>query len=120
LCFEVDQAYGSPETRANYKADFEKFKDYCVTEGFDWLPTSPEVVACYILNAAANGMRPEQVRRSVNAIRQHCEFNETPLPDDPYIRAALRFVERNQEAEEAETETQEPETPKPTNGAGPH
>src|SRR5262249_25766087 len=115
LLFETDQAFADPAVLENYKSDFAKFKEYCLAEGFDWLPTSTEVVACYILHAAAHGMPPEQVGRSVNAIRVHHEFNESPLPDDPYIRAAFHFIKRHSEEEET-TVVEEP----PTNGSGVH
>jgi site-specific recombinase XerD len=116
---ETDRAYGSETTRASYKSDFGKFKEWATEQGLPYLPTSPEVISHWLIEEAGAGMRPERLARCVNAIKFFHEWADKPCPtDDVLVRAALRWARRHWEEEQnKETETAT-ELPSAANGAG--
>jgi hypothetical protein len=126
ILFETERAFGTDNTRTSYKSDFSKFRSWTAEEGLPCLPTSPEVVAHFIIEAAADGLRIKALERTVSAIRFIHELKDAPFrSDDVLIRAALRWARRKQNAE-AERATEiaasaaKTAEPAKANGAKPH
>lgn len=115
-------AEGTPQTRSAYKSDMAKFREWCVENGLDFLPTTPEIAAHYIVHAALS-TPPARLHRIWNAIQYFHEWHHGGrLPDDLIVKAALRFARRCYEEEMAKPEgDREPiptEEPEPTNSGG--
>jgi hypothetical protein len=98
----------SASTARQYKDIFRAFAAFCDENKYPSLPTTPEILASYLLDQAAAGMKPSKLDRIIagvkwahrlsdlggkQALHLACSF------DDPIIPAVLRFVRRNWEAE---------------------
>lgn len=123
IVFETNRAFGTENTRANYKSDFQKYAEWCRDNKLPSLPTSPEVVAHYLIEMAKDH-KPERLARSVAAIAYTHEWSDLPWRDDVVIRAALRGARRCHEqaaAEKAEAQAESPvveKTELTINGSG--
>jgi len=111
LKWATDRALGknfSASTARQYKDIFRAFAAFCDEHKYPSLPTAPEILASYLLEQAAAGMKPSALDRIVagvkwahrladlggkQALHLACSF------DDPIIPAVLRFVRRNWDAE---------------------
>jgi hypothetical protein len=93
-----------------FKQHFAHFKAWCHDEGLPSLPTVPEVIAHYLVDGAAKDIKAKQLEQIVEAIRwvhQLADMGQRRLPgycdfDAPVIRAALVWVQRCWDEEEAE------------------
>jgi len=79
ILFEVDRAFASNNTRSSYKSDFVRFRAWCVNEKLPYLPTSPEVLAHYIIEAAAGGLRLKRLERIVAAVAFIHHLKDAPF-----------------------------------------
>jgi hypothetical protein len=119
---ETDFAYGTENTRTCYKSDFKSFKEWCAENALPFLPTCPEVVAHFLIEAAAHGVRPKKLERTVAAIAFYHEWADKPFrSNDVLIRAALRWIRRALDRERAaKEEDKPPPEPAKANGSGLH
>ena len=114
---ETDRAYGSKSTRESYTLDFNKFREWCIGEGLSYLPTSPEIVAHYVV--AHGEMRPERLARATSAIAYVHSWADLPYrSDDVLVKAAMRFVRRCHEQEQERRTEAATQLPDAANGAG--
>jgi hypothetical protein len=94
----------SANTLRSYKAMFSAFRDFCSAEKLPSLPTTPEVVAHYIVAKAAEDTSPRELERTVSAIKwAHVVADQSPHrlfhghtgnPDDVVVKAALAWARK--------------------------
>ncbi len=58
----------SAATRRAYRSDFAVFSAWCAGRGFDPLPAAPAVIAAFLADQAAAGVRPSTLGRRMAAI----------------------------------------------------
>jgi hypothetical protein len=100
IVFETNRAFCSEETRATYRSDFNKFQEWCRENKLSSLPTSPEIVAHFLIEMALEHP-PERLGRIVGAIAYTHEWSDLPWRDDVVVKAALRWAKRCYEQEAA-------------------
>jgi hypothetical protein len=108
---ETGRLLALPEkTMRAYKAAFASFRAWSHEEGLPSLPTLPEVIAHYLVDRAAQDVKPKALDQIIAAIKWVHDIADNtghrPLSsgcafDAPVIRAAVRWVE-NIWAEDAE------------------
>jgi hypothetical protein len=101
---ETGRLLALPEkTMRAYKAAFASFKAWCHEEGLPSLPTVPEAIAHYLVDRAAQDVKPKALDQIIAAIKWVHDIADNtghrPLSsgctfDAPVIRAAVRWVER--------------------------
>jgi hypothetical protein len=118
---ETQKAYGTENTRATYKSDFERYRTWCAENDLPAIPATPEVLSHYLLNAAGDGVKPDRLQRTVSAVRYYQEWvGGEPPCDDILVKSVLNWArrhwneEQNKEIETAAT------LPSANNGAGQH
>jgi hypothetical protein len=112
LRWATDRALGqhySKHTIRQYKGMFGRFRDWCSEHKYPSLPSTPEIVAAYLLEQAAD-MKPTELERILAAVKwahllydqggprlmhHSCNF------DDPLLVAVLRFARRCHDEEQA-------------------
>jgi hypothetical protein len=105
----TDRALGkgySGHTVRQYKGEFQKFRDWCLAEGFSSLPSIPEAVAYYLISRAAEGVKPNALERALAAIKYaHVLFDHSGHHlmhhycdlDAPVVAGALSWIRKNYE-----------------------
>jgi hypothetical protein len=97
--YETNRAFGTQTTRDTYTNDFNRFKSWCLDEGLPYLPTSPEIVAHWIMSNTE--MQPARLVRTTNAIAYMHMVADKPYRDgDVLVKAALRWKRRHAEVQE--------------------
>jgi hypothetical protein len=124
LIAETGKAAGTESTRQTYRNDFNRIESWCRDQHLPALPTSPEVLAFFIITQAQE-FRPERLQRVISAIKYFHNWAEQPLADDDVqVKAALRFVRRCAEEQrelDKENPTKLEPEPQNINGSGqPH
>jgi len=98
MALAKSQAYqdaaDAPATLRAYAADLADFKAWCVQNGLEPMPATPEIVGAY-LAAAGEGYAMPTLRRRVAAIARACGVAGLPLDTKhPAIRETLRGIAR--------------------------
>jgi hypothetical protein len=124
LVIETQRSYGTESTRSTYKSDFGSFQNWCNDNEYPSLPSSPEIVAIYLLTRAKEGAQPARLQRMVSAVKfYHNWANHSFDHEDVQIKAVQRFIRRcadeQKEIEQENKPTTEPEPPT-INGSGGH
>jgi hypothetical protein len=95
IAAETERAFGTPSTRAAYKREFKRFREFCQTEELSWLPTTPETVAYYLIARGGEGASIKSLERAIAAIAfVHRLSDRSWSFDDMMIRAAMRNCKR--------------------------
>ncbi|KAA6181514.1 tyrosine-type recombinase/integrase [Thiohalocapsa marina] len=82
-------------TQRAYRADWQRFCDWCESRGHPALPASPEIVAAYLAAEADAGRKVATLRRRVAAIRlAHRLCGHEPPTNSELVRATLRGIAR--------------------------
>lgn len=82
-------------TRRAYRADWQRFLDWCEPRRHPILPASPETVAAYLAAEADAGLKVTTLRRRVAAIRlAHRLRGHEPPTNSELVRATLRGIAR--------------------------
>ena len=93
----VDAAQDSHSavTRRNYLAAWRRFSEWADREGFGAIPASPDTVAAYLAERAANGLSPASLRLDRAAIRyHHTDAGHANPADNEGVRRVLRGLTR--------------------------
>src|SRR5271155_4930838 len=98
MALAKSQAYqdaaDAPSTLKAYATDLANYTAWCVANGLDAMPASPQVVGAY-LAAAGEGYAVPTLRRRVAAIARACGVAGHPLDTKhPAIRETLRGIGR--------------------------
>ena len=82
-------------TRRNYLAAWRRFSEWADREGLGAMPASPETVATYLAERAANGLSPASLRMDRAAIRHHhSEAGHANPADNEGVRRVMRGLTR--------------------------
>jgi hypothetical protein len=91
LIEETNRDFGTESTRSTYKSDFGNFKAWCADQQLPSLPTSPEILAIYLITRASEGGKPDRLARMVSSVRYiHAWSNLAIDADDVIVRATMR------------------------------
>jgi integrase len=98
MALAKSQAYqdaaDAPSTLKAYATDLANYTAWCVANGLDAMPASPQVVGAY-LAAAGEGYAVPTLRRRVAAIARACGVAGHPLDTKhPAIRETMRGIAR--------------------------
>jgi hypothetical protein len=95
IAAETERAFGTLLTRAAYKREFKRFREFCQREALSWLPTTPETVAYYLIARCGDGASIKSLERAIAAIAfVHRLSDRSWSFDDMMIRAAMRHCRR--------------------------
>jgi hypothetical protein len=91
IAAEAEARKASPALNAVHQVEFVKLKRYAIENGLP--PTSPELVAAYVIKRSSEGAELELVVDTVSTV---CKLAGLPDPmNDILPVAAVRFVKRN-------------------------
>ncbi len=91
---KIDGAYAPPTIRA-YKANFERFINFCENISAIALPSDAETVAKYIQNLTKSGLKSASIRLAVASISTIHKLNQLPDPTQlPAAKLELRKMHR--------------------------
>jgi len=111
LKWATDRCLGknfSPHTLRQYKGMFQRFAAFCAEHNYPSLQTTPEILASYLLEQAAAGVKPKMLDRIVAAVKWahllydqggHRLMHHSCNFDDPIIPAVLRMARRGHDEE---------------------
>ncbi|WP_246716276.1 site-specific integrase [Aurantimonas sp. DM33-3] len=89
------EASMAPNTLRAYQADFHEFAAWCRQRGTPSLPASPQVVAAFLANRAAAGLKASTISRKASAIRFAHKARGADSPTDAMeVEATLRGIRR--------------------------
>ena len=92
---DAAQESHSAITRRNYLAAWRRFEAWADREGLGSIPASPETVAAYLAERAANGLSPASLRLDRAAIRyHHTDAGHANPADNEGVRRVLRGLAR--------------------------
>jgi hypothetical protein len=91
IAVEAEARKASPALNVVHQAEFANLKKYAIENGLP--PTSPELVAAYVIKRSSEGAELELVVDTVSTV---CKLAGLPDPmNDILPVAAVRFVKRN-------------------------
>jgi hypothetical protein len=113
---ETEKVECSDSEQAAHKVRFDEFRRWAMSEHLPCLPTVPEVVAYWLLNAGAAGPRVETAQQILDSIAFYHRWNDTPLDtNDLYLKATLSFIAQCEEQEKLKSGAKA-EKPRRANG----
>ena len=90
----IDGAY-APSTIRAYKANFERFIEFCEKRNIDALPANPSDVALYIAQLTKSGLKSSSIRIAVASISSIHKLNQLGDPTQhPDVKIELRRMHR--------------------------
>jgi site-specific recombinase XerD len=90
----IDGAY-APSTIRAYKANFERFIQFCEPKDYLALPASPQVVSQYISKLTSSGLKSSSIRIAVASISSIHKLNMLEDPTQhPIVKIELRRMHR--------------------------
>lgn len=93
----------SAATRRAYRSDFAVFSTWCAGRGFEPLPAASDVVAAFLADQAAAGVRPSTLNRRVAAIAYAHELAGAASPSGAkVVRVVLGGIRRTKGAKPAQ------------------
>jgi hypothetical protein len=106
---ETQRAWRSDDTRATYRALWDKYRAWAGEEGLQAVPVSAEALSHFLIHEASDGARPEKLKKTVSALR----FYESWLAprDDILVNATLAWLTDRWAEEEQERKTETTEQP---------
>lgn len=88
-----------PNTRAAYARQWDRFVDWCVTEGRSPLPATPETLADFVEHLCADGLGPSSIEQAIAVVRTlHRLAGRKGEPDTELARRVLRTHRRERAA----------------------
>lgn len=91
----IDGAY-APATIRAYKANFERFINFCDKESVNALPSDEETVASYIRHLAQENLKSASIRIAIASISAIHRLNQYPDPTaNPNVKLEMRRMHRN-------------------------
>lgn len=87
---KIDGAY-APSTIRAYRANFERFIEFCKTNDICALPADPEIVAKYVAHLTKSSLKSSSIRIAVASISSIHKLN---LLDDPTQNPAVKIEMR--------------------------
>ncbi|MBT8562105.1 tyrosine-type recombinase/integrase [Polynucleobacter paneuropaeus] len=91
---KIEGAY-APSTIRAYKANFERFIQFCEKLNIDALPASPSGVANYIVQLTKSGLKSSSIRIAVASISSIHKLNQLKDPiQHPDVKIEMRRMHR--------------------------
>ncbi|MBT8565421.1 tyrosine-type recombinase/integrase [Polynucleobacter paneuropaeus] len=91
---KIDGAY-APSTIRAYKANFERFIQFCEKRNIDALPANPSDVALYIAQLTKSGLKSSSIRIAVASLSSIHKLNQLDDPTQhPDVKIELRRMHR--------------------------
>jgi site-specific recombinase XerD len=81
-------------TSKAYESDLRVFKEWCEKQNVPFLPTSQEVLACYVAHLADIGRKVSTISRAVSTINTAHRDADLPLPKGTVLENTMSGIRR--------------------------